>query len=123
MSAGKFTNSRYETNDGNVVGCRVQPETLTMTIGGTANAATGDPINIGFPSALMRGGRTEIGIVARKVRIGLPDGNPAPEGYSGDALYVPVMTELLWASAQKGDPVQYLGSTWEILSKVPEFIN
>jgi hypothetical protein len=123
MSAGSFTISKYETNNGDIVSCRVQPETLAMTIGGTANAAVAGSVQAGWPSALMRGGRTEIGIVARKVRIGIPDGGTAPDGYSGAPVYVPILSEALWAAATKGDVVTYLGETWELLTKVPEYIN
>ena len=123
MSAGSFVNSKYETNNGDVVPCRVQPETLEMTIGGTANQAVAASVQAGWPSALLRGGRSESGIIARKVRIGIPEGGAAPMGYSGDPVYVPILSEGLWAAATKGDAVTYLGQIWELLSKVPEYIN
>jgi len=123
MSSGSFKISKYETNNGDVVSCRVQPETLAMTIGGTANGAVSGGVQAGWPSALLRGGRTEAGIIARKVRIGIPEGGEGPDGYSGAPVYVPILSESLWAAATKGDTVTYLGSTWELLTKVPEYIN
>ena len=123
MSSGVFETSKYETNQGNIAPCRVQPETLTATIGGTANDAPAGSVTAGFPSANMRGGRTENGITARKIRIGIPTGGTPPTDYSGDPLYIPVMTEALWDAASKGDVVVYLGANWEVLSKVPEYVN
>ena len=67
MSNGPFTFTNYETNQGNIVGIRVQPETLTLTLNAVANEApTGTPAD-GFPSAQTSQSRRAIGINARRV--------------------------------------------------------
>ncbi len=123
MSSGQFVDVFYETNAGAVCPCRAQPETLTATFDGVLNASAVGPADNGFPSAKLRGGRSEIGITARKVRIKLPLGAAAPIGYSGDPLYIPIFTSALWAQIGKGDPVNYLGTGFVVSSKVPEYVN
>ena len=124
MSAGRFTSSIYQTDAGNNVPCAVQPETLLAVIGTVTNAPAAEAeVLPGWPSANMRGGRSQNGITARKIRIGLPEGNAEPTGYSGDPIYLPVLTTAAFTAATKGAAVTYLGATWEVLSRVPEYIN
>lgn len=67
MSNGPFTFTTYQTNDLTVVGIRVQPETLGLTLDGVANEApTGTPAG-GYPSAQTSQSRRAIGINARRV--------------------------------------------------------
>jgi len=122
MSAGIFETAVYTSNDGLNFPCRVQPETLAMSIDGSNNdnSATADE---GLPSANMRGGRTENGVTARKIRLKLADGATPPAGYSGQPIYVPVLTPGNWSAAVKGAAVTYLGVAWTVASRVPEFLN
>lgn len=67
MSNGPFTFTNYEANDGTIVGIRVQPETLALTLDAVANdAPTGVPA-AGYPSAQTSQSRRAIGINARRV--------------------------------------------------------
>lgn len=122
MSAGIFEDSIYETNSGALYPCRVQPETLAMTIDGTANAAPAGPVPAGVPSANMRGSRRQNGVTARYVSLKLPVGGTAPAGYSGDNVTVPVLTAVLFAAIARTSTVVYLGATWNVAGTTPESI-
>ncbi len=45
MSAGDFQKSKYESREGNVYRIRIQPETLGLTLGATANTEPMGAIN------------------------------------------------------------------------------
>jgi len=120
MSFGAFTLTRYEANDGKIFPIRVQPETLTATIGGVANAAPTTAIGSGLPSALARGGRRVIGVKARKITASFAT---PPAGYkSGGLLQIPVLTEALWDAAVLGDVVVYNTATGQVVGKSQEAI-
>ena len=90
MSAGPFLKSKYETDQGNVVKVSIQPETLTLSIDGTANTAPTGAETGGFPSAKVGGGRNSIGINTRLARFKFT-GTP-PTGYKQDGvLTLPVL--------------------------------
>lgn len=98
MSSGTFVKGFYSTNDGNVVKCRFQPETETLTIATVANAAPAGPAVAGFPSAKVSGGRNEIGINCRLIRIKF---DTAPTGYQqGGIITLPVFTDANFATYQ-----------------------
>lgn len=124
MSAGRFVITKYESASGGIQAARVQPETLAATLGGVANAAPEGDITIPG-KANVRGGRRTNGITCRKVRLTLADddGNNAPDGYSGDPLYLPVMTTAIYDAVELGTAVNYLGVAWVVASLVPEYIN
>lgn len=120
MSAGEFEQSKYEANADNGSGIypiRVQPETLLMTIGGTANdppaGAANQPI-----FARARKGTREYGVGARAVRLRFTGDKPT--GYSGDEVTVPVMTPDLFASAVPGTAAVYLTVPAIVVSRLPE---
>lgn len=123
MSAGSTIPSVYETNTGVFYKCRVQPETLTLTINTVANVAgTGTPA-AKTPSAKMTGGRREIGINARLVRIKFT--GTVPPGYkTGGILTLPIMTPTVFNGLDKDQtgvynlngtdyPIQVVGLTPE----------
>lgn len=90
MSTGAFTKSRYTDGlNGDIHAARVQPETLTLNIGGTVNAAPTGDINSAiraFSSSRRRRGA----VCMRKV--GLEVTAAGPNEYEvGSILYVPVM--------------------------------
>lgn len=122
MSAGAFERARYEDNNANIYPCRVQLETLQAVIDGTANSApTGDVTS--DISANMTASRRKYGVQARRVRLALKEGASPPDGYSGQAVTIPVLQQAVWDDAAKDADVSYLGTTWTIVSKLPEFIN
>lgn len=122
MSAGNFQRARYEDNNANIYPCRVQPETLAATIDGTDNTAPVGAVTSDV-SANMTASRRKYGVQARRIRLALKAGSTAPAGYSGQSVTIPVLQQAVWDDAAKDADVTYLGTTWTIVSKLPEFIN
>ena len=120
MSAGEFVRSIYETNAGNFCSIRVQPETLSATLDGSANAAGLGPVNQ-QASAKASGGKREIGVIARSVTLRWTAG--APEDYSGDDVTIPIMTPGVYNGLTKGDTGTYLDEAVEVVGLSPERIN
>ncbi len=121
MSAGQFTQAKYQDDVGNVFKGRVQPETLALSINSTANANAGGaitaPVGIKFTA-----GNGETGVKARKV--GVRFTSTLPAGYSGaDILYIPVMTPTAFAAYTIGQTGTYLGEPVEVLSRHGESSN
>lgn len=122
MSAGTFQRARYEDNNANIYPCRVQPETLAATIDGTDNTAPVGAVTSDV-SANMTASRRKYGVQARRIRLALKAGSTPPAGYSGQSVTIPVLQQAVWDDAAKDADVTYLGTTWTIVSKLPEFIN
>ncbi len=92
MSAGAYSRSRYEDNQGNIWKIKVQPETEALEIGGTTNAPPTGEITPGFPSAQVQRGRQSIGINARLCRLKFTA--TAPTGYDPNGtIALPVLTQ------------------------------
>lgn len=120
MSSGQFDRSFYETDNGDIVPLRIQPETLSADFDGTANAGATGPAAAGFPSANVSRSRRGYGIHARFVTVAW---NTAPAGYDDRgllAIHVPV--KATFDAITKGSTVTYLGGTAEVVSKTPELI-
>lgn len=116
MSSGKFTLSRYETNDGDIAPCRVQEETITAW-----NAAPTGAVTVPV-SANMGGSRRRNGINARYASGRWVD-DVAPAGYLGTGrVRVPILTPAAFAAIQRGDELAYLGATFVVTGKVNEAI-
>lgn len=123
MSAGAFQIVGYETSDpdlgGVVMPIRVQPETLALNIGGTANAASGSAID--FPIRVQTSaGNTEYGVKPRKVTLRFTDQADLPDGYKGTDLTVPVMTPAAFASYTVGATGTYLTKAVQVVAKKNE---
>lgn len=122
MSAGQFTRTKYESNDGTIFGARVQPETLAATIGGTANAAPAGDFAFKAPSANMGGGRRENGVNARYVSFQWDDGG-APANYLASGTgRLPILTPAVFNSINIGDAVVYAGGTGVVTGTIGESI-
>lgn len=120
MSAGNFVRSRYETsseNGGGIHPIRVQPETLALTIDGTANAATTSDIDR-QTTARANKSSTAYGVGARAVVLEFT--GAAPDGYSGDPVRVPVLTPDAFLAYQVGQTGTYLGAAVEVISRIAE---
>jgi hypothetical protein len=94
--AGKFTSAFYESSDvaGRTFAIRVQPETLTLTVGGVANVGVAGPAteSIGI---LVGGSQRRRGAHSRKVRVAFT--GAVPDGYSPSSiLSLPVLNIALW---------------------------
>lgn len=92
MSAGAYSRSRYEDNQGNVWKIRVQPETEGLIVDGVTNTPPAGAFTPGFPSAQVSRGRNSIGVNARLCRIKFAA--TAPTGYDPNGtISLPVLTQ------------------------------
>lgn len=113
MSAGAFVRSKYEASYANnrVHPIRVQPETITLEVGGIANTPPADAISIPI-SALVSRNRRARGLIVRTVTLQAPATNP-PAGYLANGLTtLPCLTEAFFdacAAADDSTTVDYLG--------------
>lgn len=120
MSAGSFSNSRYESDSGTIHLIKVQAETLTMTVGGTANDAPTEAIDSVFAAETSRGAKA-YGLRPRKINVSFTD--EPPTGYRPyTSLQLPILTTDLFESISDNDVVVYAGGTGEVSSKVEENI-
>jgi len=120
MSNGAFVISKYETSEGNVVPIKLQPETITATIGGTANAAPAGAVEAGFPSADVSRSKRAIGIHARTVtaRITAPSG----DYLENTTVRIPILTQSVWDGATRGAAVVCAAGTGVVAGKSAEVI-
>lgn len=121
MSAGKFEITFYESTDlsGAIMPIKIQPETALLFINGTANTAPAGPATIPL-RVRVSGGNSEYGVKPRKVTVAFTDQGALPDGYSGDALTVPVLTAAAYAQYTVGSTGTYLGSPVQVISRLPE---
>lgn len=125
MSAGAFTTTKYAASYGDadqIHPIRVQPETLSATIDGTANAApTGaqnNPIQ-----ARVSGGRRQIGLQARFVTLRAP-ATGQPTGYQANGLTkIPALTEAFYNKATKGATCTYQSVSYTVVSRSRERVD
>lgn len=119
MSAGVFTRTFYELDDGDIVRARVQPETLAANVG-AANTAPAGPADAPG-SARVGGGRRQFGIKMRSVSLAWT-GTP-PTGYKAGALVrIPIMQRATYDGIDLGDTGTYLGVAVEVVGKSPESV-
>lgn len=120
MSTGNFLISKYELNGGStIVPCRLQPETVALTDGTTANDPPSGPVNLSVSAKASKGNR-EYGIGMRCIT-GSWQGSP-PAGYSGDNVVIPVLTEAAFAAYQIGVTLTYLGASLTVVARKEEFL-
>lgn len=128
MSAGRFSRARYDaTYDADAIHpIRVQPETLafaTQAVPPVTNASPAGAVTNPI-SALASLNKRARGLHPRYVTIQLADGELPPSGYaSGAVAKVVILQESLYNSLTIGQPVTYLSSEWEVVSKSPEEAN
>lgn len=122
MSAGPFEIGKYQCEaTGNIHPIRVQPETKSLTVNGTANSYpagdTDSPV-----SAQTSQSRRALGINARSVTIKFP--TAAPTGYKvGEPIRLPWFQPFPTPAFIKGQAVTYLGGTGELVSFEQEKVN
>ena len=119
MSAGPFTNSKYESNSGTVYKIRVQPETTALVIGGISNGPPAGAISAEV-SAIARGNKRTIGMVARTITLKFT-GAP-PTDYLGTNVIVPILEPTTFDSytTPSGKTGVYLGSAVEVVGQSAE---
>ena len=121
MSAGAFTtDSKYETNQGSIHAIRLQPETLALTIGETANTSPDGAVDSPFRARVSRSNGA-YGLKPRTVTVRFTAA--PPEGYKADQTYtLPVLQPTLWDTANAGTVCEYLGVAGVVVSTSPESI-
>ena len=120
MSAGQFNKTKYETNQGNIVPIKVQPETADAVIGGVTNTAPTGDLTGGFPSARVSGSNRMIGINARTVTV---RHTASLAGYKDDSpLTFPCLTPAFYDACQEGATGTYLGTACIVVGTKPEKI-
>lgn len=113
MSAGAFSFGFYETDEGDIVNARYQPETIIPTV----NPAASGPATFGI-TASLQGSMRKNGVNARRV---LGKWVTAPTGYlTGGTVSLPIFTQNAYDAITKGDVITYLGSTFRVTGKVGE---
>lgn len=118
MSSGDFDVSKYEASfDNFIMPIRIQPETLQLTDGTVANDAPAGNVDLGL-FARARKGNSEYGVGARGVTVSW-DTAP-PTGYSGDSLFVPVLTEAAFSAYTIGASLTYLGAACTVVGRKSE---
>lgn len=122
MSAGAYSRSRYTRNNGDIHPIRIQPETLSLTIDGTANTAPAGTATSDISASVSKG-RKGIGLKARTVTF-VFTGTP-PTNYKADSpITLPALQEAVWDKAVKGATGTYapLGTAVniEVLYSTPE---
>lgn len=121
MSAGSFVRSRYADDAGVVHPIRVQPETLALTIGGTANAAPAGAIGAGQVSAKVSGSSRSLGLTARKVRVTFS--GAVPDGYkAGSVITLPWLVNTTFGAISPNATGTYLGQPILVLGKSGEVL-
>ena len=117
MSAGAFISSKYEADNGDIRGIKLQPETLAANIGGLNSAPTAAIDTTG--RARVGGGNRQYGVKARSVTIRFT-GTP-PDGYKADQLYrIPILTPARYNDIETDDTGTYLGVACVVVGKNPE---
>lgn len=122
MSAGAFETRKYSSNEtGEVHPIRIQPETLTLSIGGTTNSEPSGARTSKI-SARVGGGNRQLGLKARSVTIKFPD--TAPSGYKVDSPFsLPWLDPSTFGDIGDGDAVSYLGASGVVVGTSPERVN
>lgn len=119
MSAGAFTRSKYEADDGTILNIRVQPETLLANIGGANSAPAGTVDGLG--SAKARGGKREIGVKARRIRVAFTD--TKPDDYKENTvLEIPILTKARYDAIAIGATGTYLSNPCTVIGKTAESV-
>ena len=121
MSSGPFLLTFYETDLGNVCTIKVQPETIALQIGATANDPVTGPATAGFPSAQTGQSRRAIGINARRIRCVYEAG--ASGDLPGLSIVLPWLNPATYATIAEGTSGTYNGEPVQFRRRLGEAIN
>lgn len=118
MSSGAFIRTFYEADNGDILACRAQQETLDANVGAVNTAPAGPP-TAGRPAMSLRGSRKKNGVHPRSVVVYF--GSAAPTGYlTNQSHRIPILKKATWEAAVKNATCTYLGATATIINKYPE---
>jgi hypothetical protein len=107
MSAGEFTRSKYEADNGDIYAIRVQEETLLANVG-AANSAPSGTIDQTL-RARARKNRGALGMGARTARVRF-SGQP-PTGYAANStISIPILTRSVFDQITSDQTGTYLGA-------------
>lgn len=120
MSAGAFSTTRYAANDGEIYPIKLQPETLALTIDGTANDAPTGGVTIDILAKVSRRNRA-YGIKPRTVTIRFTAAPPTD--YLANQLYtIPCLQPAIWNAAARSTTGTYLSTACVVVGKSAESI-
>lgn len=121
MSAGKFSDSKYELDNGTIVGARVQPETLLAVLEGNTNAAPVGDADVGYPKARVSSSPRSFGITMRQVNLKWT--GAVPDGYDpAGTVTIPIMTKANFDAIGSTSTGTYLGSPVKVIGKRGETV-
>lgn len=122
MSSGPFILQKYETDKGNVVPIRVQPETETLTLNGGANTQATGSQTPGAPSATHSGSYRRAGTHARTVTIRMLAPVSGTQIVTGSLITLPVFSRTVWDDYSIGNEGTYQGAACRYAGKRAEVI-
>lgn len=118
MSAGAFTRTFYEDDDGEIHPIRVQPETLTAEFNSVVNAPPTGPTDSNI-SAQVTGSRRGLGLFARYVTVKFTATPPA--GYLANSFYkIAVPNKTVYDAITINSAGEYLDVATQVISKTDE---
>jgi hypothetical protein len=115
MSAGPFLLSKYETDDGDILPIRIQPETLTVADNAEPEGGADGPF------VKVSGSKRSYGVHPRKITLSRSVGS-ADYGTAKAYARVVMLTPTPFDDAVIGSTVAYAGVDWVIASKTNESI-
>jgi len=119
MSAGAFTLSKYQADDGTIYPVRVQPETITLNVG-AANSAPSGAVD-GPVYAKVSKSKRAYGVGCRKVSFRFTA--TPPTGYlAGQTYSLPVLTPTVYSGATSGTTGTYLSTAIVVVGRSPESV-
>ena len=131
MSAGPFQeDQKYETDEGYVLKCRVQPETALALLDpanvASFNVGPADPVTPGLPSLKISQGKSALGWWARRIkyRWGSVVGSTLPDDYQANSTGEMIIFSLAaFQALVELEKITYLGNEATILKKYREVVN
>lgn len=107
MSAGSFVITKYETNRGEILPIKVQPETVSASVGSANTAPTG-AVSVNLFAKAQKN-RRSYGVGARGVRLKFT--GTVPTGYAPNSIVsVPILTPTVWNAIDGTTTGTYLGA-------------
>lgn len=122
MSAGGFTRGKIELTTGEILRCRIQPETAQAVLNGATNDEPVGALSANAYTIKLRESRKNFGIHPASVVVELTaDGTGDTAQYlTGTTHTIPALTPAWFNGLNLGDTGTYLGIACEVVSLSPE---
>lgn len=117
MSQGQFLRTFYLSDQGEVHPIRVQPETVSATLGGEENTPPAGPATNNIRYIVNSGNRKK---VPRARGVYFAWVNQRPTGYVGAGGRIPVFSQTVWEGLAEATPGTYLGVPIQVTGKYTE---